>query len=60
MVDLAEDETLLGVRTTAVVKKLGCSILKSLIEQDKLLIQDEDVIKELLIFCCINGILCCR
>jgi len=43
-------ETLLGVRTTAVVKKLGCSILKSLIEQDKLLIQDEDVIKELLSF----------
>ena len=43
-------ETLLGVRTTAVVKKLGCSILKSLIEQDKLIIQDEDVIKELLSF----------
>jgi len=43
-------EMLLGVRTTAVVKKLGCSILKSLIEQDKLIIHDEDVIKELLSF----------
>jgi hypothetical protein len=43
-------ETLLGVRTTAIVKKLGCSILKSLVEQDKLIIQDEEIIKELLSF----------
>jgi len=43
-------ESLFGVRTTATVKKLGCSILKSLIEQDKLIIEDEDTIKELLSF----------
>ena len=43
-------ESLFGVRTTVTVKKLGCSILKSLIEQDKLLIEDEEIIKELLSF----------
>jgi hypothetical protein len=43
-------ETLFGVRTTAIVKKLGCSILKSLVEQDKLIIEDEEIIKELLSF----------
>jgi hypothetical protein len=42
--------SLFGVRTTVTVKKLGCSILKSLIEQDKLLVEDEDIIKELLSF----------
>ena len=43
-------ESLFGVRTTVTVKKLGCSILKSLIEQDKLIVEDEDIIKELLSF----------
>jgi hypothetical protein len=43
-------ESLFGVRTTMTVKKLGCSILKSLVEQDKLLIEDEEIIKELLSF----------
>ena len=39
-----------GVRTTKSVKRLGCSILKSLIEQQKLLIQDFDTISELSTF----------
>jgi hypothetical protein len=39
-----------GVRTTEVVKRSGCSILKSLVEADRLLIQDFDVIKELFAF----------
>jgi len=39
-----------GVRTTEVVKRSGCSILKSLVESDRLLIQDFDVIKELFAF----------
>ena len=39
-----------GVRTTEVVKRTGCSILKSLIESDRLQIQDFDVIKELFAF----------
>ncbi|NDB86263.1 MAG: hypothetical protein EB127_26735, partial [Alphaproteobacteria bacterium] len=43
-------ESLFGVRTTVTVKKLGCSILKSLVEQDKLLIEDEETINELLSF----------
>ena len=40
----------LGVRTTVPVKKLGCSILKSLIEEDKLLIEDVDIVNELITF----------
>ena len=39
-----------GVRTTKSVKRLGCTILKSLIEQQKLLIQDFDTISELSTF----------
>jgi len=39
-----------GVRTTEVVKRTGCSILKSLVESDRMVIQDFDVIKELFAF----------
>ena len=39
-----------GVRTTIPVKKLGCSVVKSLIENDKLLIEDMDIINELYTF----------
>jgi hypothetical protein len=39
-----------GVRTTEVVKRTGCSILKSLVESEKMIIQDFDVIKELFAF----------
>ena len=40
----------LGVRMTASVKKLGCSNLKTLIEDDKLLVNDYDIISELTTF----------
>ena len=40
----------LGVRTTMPVKKLGCSILKSLIEEDKLIVEDVDIVNELITF----------
>jgi hypothetical protein len=40
----------LGVRMTAAVKKLGCSNLKTLIEEDKLIINDYDIISELTTF----------
>ena len=40
----------LGVRTTAAVKKLGCSNLKTLMEDDKLLTCDYDIISELTTF----------
>jgi hypothetical protein len=39
-----------GVRTTVALKKTGCSILKNLIEQDRLIIEDQDVIDELMTF----------
>ena len=41
---------LLGVRTTNPVKKLGCAILKNLIEQDKMVVDDSDTIDELTTF----------
>ena len=40
----------LGVRTTKQVKRIGCSNLKSFIEEDKLLITDYDIISELTTF----------
>ena len=40
----------LGVRMTAAVKKLGCSNLRTLIEDDKLLISDYDIISEMTTF----------
>jgi len=36
-----------GIKTTKTVKKIGCANLKTLIESDKLLIQDFDTIAEL-------------
>ena len=39
-----------GIRTTKSVKRLGCSILKNLIEGQKLIIQDFDTITELSTF----------
>ena len=39
-----------GVRTTKSMKKIGCSNLKSLIEEDKLFIPDYDMISELTTF----------
>ena len=38
------------VRTTQAVKKLGCSNLKTLLEDDKILIIDYDIISELTTF----------
>lgn len=40
----------MGVRMTSAVKKLGCSNLKLLIEDDKLMINDYDIIAELTTF----------
>lgn len=48
-------EAIFGVRTTMQVKKLGCSILKSMVEQDKLIIEDEEIILELLSFIAKNN-----
>ena len=43
-------KTQLGVRMTAAVKKLGCSNLKTLLEDDKLLTCDYEIISELTTF----------
>ena len=40
----------LGVRTTKAVKKVGCSNLKQMIESNKLLIPDYDIVSELSTF----------
>ena len=40
----------LGLRTTKAVKKVGCSNLKTLIESDKLLIPDFDIVVEMSTF----------
>lgn len=43
-------KTLLGVRTTKQVKRIGCSNLKTLVESKKLQIFDKDIISELSTF----------
>ena len=40
----------LGIRTTAQLKRLGCSNLKSLVEEQKFIIRDFDIINELSTF----------
>lgn len=40
----------MGLRTTTQTKKIGCAILKRLIEEDKILINDERIISELTTF----------
>jgi hypothetical protein len=39
-----------GIRTTKSIKRLGCSLLKNMIESQKLIIQDFDAISELSTF----------
>jgi len=43
-------ESVFGVRTTSQVKRIGCSVLKNLIEQDKLILEDYDILTELMSF----------
>lgn len=45
----------LGIRTSQVVKKLGCSVLKNLVENDKLIIEDAEIIEELTTFIASNS-----
>lgn len=40
----------MGIRTTAQTKKIGCAILKRLIEEDKILINDDRIVAELMTF----------
>lgn len=40
----------LGIKTTTVVRRIGCNLLKTLIEEKKLLVEDVDIIQELSVF----------
>lgn len=42
-----DSKSVLGVRTTKLVKRLGCNVLKNLIENDKLLVEDYDIVQQL-------------
>jgi hypothetical protein len=46
----AHGKSEMGLRTTAQTKKLGCAILKRLVEEDKILINDERIVQELMTF----------
>jgi hypothetical protein len=46
----ASGKSEMGLRTTAQTKKLGCAILKRLVEEDKILLNDERLISELTTF----------
>jgi hypothetical protein len=39
-----------GIRTTEAVKRIGCSLLKSMVEENKLIVEDFDTIKEFVSF----------
>ena len=39
-----------GIRTTEAVKRIGCSLLKSMIEENKLIVEDFETIKEFVSF----------
>ena len=40
----------LGVRTTKAVKRVGCSIIKSMVEEDKIVVEDFETIEEMVSF----------
>jgi hypothetical protein len=39
-----------GLRTTAQTKKIGCAVLKRLVEEDKIFLNDDRIIRELMSF----------
>ena len=39
-----------GIRTTMQTKKIGCAVLKRLVEEDKIFLNDERIIRELMSF----------
>jgi hypothetical protein len=46
----ANGKSEMGLRTTAQTKKLGCAIFKRLVEEDKILLNDDRIIQELMTF----------
>ena len=47
--------TKLGVRTTKQTKKFGCSIFKSLVENQKIILNDDTIIYELMRFVAVKN-----
>ena len=45
-----QGESIMGIRTTSVTKRVGCATLKSLVEGDQLLVEDFNTIAELTSF----------
>jgi len=45
-----QGKTALGVKTTLPIKRIGCSVFKSMVEEDKIKIEDENLIAELISF----------
>tara|TARA_Y100001973_G_C5199272_1_gene336469 strand:+ start:995 stop:2644 length:1650 start_codon:yes stop_codon:yes gene_type:complete len=43
-------ESQLGIKTTTTTKKVGCSLLKNLVEEDKLIINDFNLVNEMTTF----------
>ena len=43
-------ESTLGIRTTPSLKRIGCSMLKTIVENDRLIINDFDILSELTTF----------
>jgi hypothetical protein len=48
----------LGIKTTSQIKTIGCANLKALLESDKILVQDFDMISELTSFVASGGTFC--
>lgn len=46
----ASNKSEMGIRTTMQTKKIGCAVLKRLVEEDKILLNDERIIRELMSF----------
>jgi len=40
----------MGVKTSVLTKKVGCQVLKNMIEEDKLIVEDADIISEFTTF----------
>ena len=40
----------MGVKTSVLTKKIGCQVLKNMIEEDKLIVEDADIISEFTTF----------
>jgi hypothetical protein len=50
----ASGKSEMGIRTTAQTKKLGCAVLKRLVEEDKILLNDERIYSRTYVICSLD------